>query len=225
MTKDEFYQIYKKHRKAFVGEQSSEEELGTYFNVLEKALLTNYDLCKQVFSTCDIDFINWFEEEGYYKEISYILSNYKSEELLNILKNHIYSFNDVDADKKIDNMINDLLIGWKNPVNKKIKKISKKEANIKIVEELNKFKTLSKKEDIYNYYNNVLDRVFCLNYESTFDYINNISLEDFKCIIPCFISIVSYYKKEELYKLIKNKYVELIGINDKEIFNLKKYLK
>lgn len=46
---------------------------------------------------------------------------------------------------------------------------NKKEANIKIVEAMNKFKTLSKKEDIYNYYNNVIDRVFCLNYESTFD--------------------------------------------------------
>ena len=81
------------------------------------------------------------------------------------------------------------------------------------------------KEDIYNYYINVLDRVFCLNYESTFDYINNISLDDFKCIIPWFIFIVSYYKKEELYKLIKNKCVKLINTNDKEIINLKKFLK
>ena len=105
MTLDEFYKIYKLHREYSIppieGAPSFESEVYLYIGKMEKALRKDYNLCLDVFSSFDLDFFLWFTEE-YIEWFEDVLSKHLRIELLDTLKNHVYSFNDENATIKVD---------------------------------------------------------------------------------------------------------------------------
>lgn len=105
MTLDEFYKIYKLHREYSIppveGAPSFESEVYLYIGKMEKALRKDYNLCLDVFSSFDLDFFLWFTEE-YVEWFEDVLSKHLRIELLDTLKNHVYSFNDENSKIKVD---------------------------------------------------------------------------------------------------------------------------
>ena len=127
MTLDEFYKTYKQHRENSVGIQlpkehpdyakddftrkytsgvdSYEEHVGKYIKIIEENLNNNIELCNSVFKTFDIDFFFWFTTE-YYEWFEDIISTHRDLELLETLKEHVYSFDNPTATKRMDEIYN-----------------------------------------------------------------------------------------------------------------------
>jgi hypothetical protein len=127
MTLDEFYKTYTLHRENSVGIQlpeghpdyikddftrkytsgvdSYEEHVGEYIKIIEVNLNKDIELCGAVFKTLDMDFFFWFTTE-YYEWFEDIISAHKNLELLENLKEHVYSFNNSLATERMDKIYN-----------------------------------------------------------------------------------------------------------------------
>ena len=120
MTLEQFYEIYKLHRKHSVGVEISkdnplyeegvtvdsyEDEVGEYWLKMLKALEKDYNLCLEVFKTFELDFFLWFTWE-FCEWFENILNKHKKIELLQVLKQHVYSFNDSIATKRMNEIYN-----------------------------------------------------------------------------------------------------------------------
>ena len=127
MNLKEFYETYKLHRKHSIGNpipenhpsyikdeftrkyssgaDSYEEHVGKYIGIIEKNLYIDLMLCFEVFKSFDIDFFFWFTTE-FYKWFEDILKKHKSLELLEVLKEHVYSFDDSIATERMNEIYN-----------------------------------------------------------------------------------------------------------------------
>ena len=127
MTLDNFYEIYKLHRQYSVGQQfptnhplyeeefnksefekiytssgmNSEDDDAYYFTKLFKALWKDYELCMDVFKSLDLDFFFWFTT-NFDEWFDAFIKKYKKLELLDYLKEHVYSFNNSLATERMD---------------------------------------------------------------------------------------------------------------------------
>lgn len=123
MTLKEFYETYKLHRENSVGNSipedhpsyikddftrkyssgadSYEEHVGKYISIIEKNLNNDFNLCLEVFNSFDVDFFFWFTTE-YWEWFEDIIKVHKKIELLEVLKEHVHSFNDSIATERMN---------------------------------------------------------------------------------------------------------------------------
>ena len=131
MILDKFYEDYKLHRKYSIGEPHPEdsplyeEEInksefekkytsfgintedmdGYYWQKLYTAQEKDYDLCVQVFQTFDLDFFFWFTTQ-FCEWFEDIIKKHGKLDLLEILRKHVYSFNESLAKERVDEIYN-----------------------------------------------------------------------------------------------------------------------
>ena len=114
MTLEQFYETYKLHRKHSIGDELSkdcpsyEDEVGEYWIKMLKALEKDYNLCLEVFKTFELDFFLWFTWE-FCEWFENIINKHKKIELLQVLKEHVYSFNDSTAIDRMDKIYNNCI--------------------------------------------------------------------------------------------------------------------
>ena len=104
MTIDDLYRLYEEEKKELALPISYEGETLERFDVMEKALKSDYSLALECFSSCPLEFFLFFgnEVDGLFFDV---LWKHRSEELLQTLSAHISSFHDREADSflsKID---------------------------------------------------------------------------------------------------------------------------
>ena len=124
MTLEKFYETYKLHRQHSIGNpffeddasyikdeftrkytsgpDSYEEHVGEFISIIENELLNDLSLCVEVSKSFNIDFFFWFTTEFSNEWFIDIIKKYKKIDLLNILKEHVYSFNNDIATERMD---------------------------------------------------------------------------------------------------------------------------
>ena len=131
MTLEKFYETYKLHRQHSVGNpvskdnpsyikdeftrkytsgpDSYEEHVGEFISIIENELSNDLSLCIEVFKSFDLDFFFWFTTEFSNQWFIDIIKKHKSLELLNVLKEHVYSFKNNIAIERMDIINNNSL--------------------------------------------------------------------------------------------------------------------
>lgn len=112
MTIDELYKLFNEHKKEVSIEQSYEDMLLEKCDLIENALRSDYNLAKQCFSTCTLDFFIWFTKD--ISLIDDIVISHKNCELLQVLNDHIKSFNDKVANEFLEQINQEFIRCVKN---------------------------------------------------------------------------------------------------------------